>query len=438
MSDLQSIAKAQRKFWNGEATRRWVIEQARIDRLMSNVTEAALAAAAPKPGESVLDLGCGTGTTILRLADAVGPSGHVLGVDISEQQLGLARQRVAAAGVIQVQLVLDDAATHDFAPRRFDLGFTRFGVMFFADPVAAFRNIRSAMKPSGRLLLAVFRSGPENPWATASVAAIRHLVPPPAPLGPEEPGQFSWSDPARVRRILDGAGFSDVVLTPLDLSFNLGADAAEAAEFATFIGQGARLLHGQPDGTWQAARVAFETFFKTMKVRLASACQGRCGWSQRKFETDTRSRWQTTSHFRRSRRAFDVAVDATAPERRPSWAPASIAKAQTRSVWRQPSFPEPSGNTSAGEHFPRAIVCPRRPIASQDANATSIIIKGTEAGFLRIRFFIPNQWSNAAGQQATDRAPRITRHHFCGTGGTCWSGYASVTATLLLSLTLSL
>lgn len=262
MSDTALIAKAQREFWNGEATRRWVIEQARIDRLMSNVTEAALAAAAPKPGESVVDVGCGTGTTTLRIAEAVGPSGQVLGVDISEQQLALARQRVAAAGVTQVQLVLDDAATHAFGPNSFDLCFTRFGVMFFADPVAAFRNIRSAMKPSGRLLLAVFRSGSENPWTTASVVAIRHLVPPPPALGPEEPGQFSWSDPARVRRILDGAGFNNVVLTPLDLSFNLGADAVEAAEFATFIGQGARLLHGQPDETRQAARMAFEAFFK--------------------------------------------------------------------------------------------------------------------------------------------------------------------------------
>ena len=237
-------------------------EQARIDRLMADVTEAALAAAAPKRGERVLDVGCGTGTTVLRLADGVGPSGRVLGVDISEQQLALARQRVAAAGVNQAQLVLDDAATHHFAPETFDLGFSRFGVMFFADPVAAFRNIRGAMKRSGRLLLAVFRTGLENPWATASVAAISHLVPPPAPLGPEEPGQFSWSDPARVKRILGSAGFRNVMMTPLDLSFVMGRNAAEAAEFATFIGQGARLLHGQPDETRQAARVAFEAFFK--------------------------------------------------------------------------------------------------------------------------------------------------------------------------------
>jgi SAM-dependent methyltransferase len=262
MSDTASIAMAQRTFWNSEATRRWVTEQARIDRLMAGVTDAALAAAAPKRGERVLDVGCGTGTTVLRLAEGVGPSGRVLGVDISEQQLALARRRVVAANANQAQLILDDAATHHFAPETFDLGFSRFGVMFFADPVAAFRNIRGAMKRSRRLLLAVFRSGPENPWATASVAAISHLVPPLAPLGPEEPGQFSWSDPARVKRILDGAGFHNVVLTPLDLSFLMGRNAAEAAEFATFIGQGARLLYGQPDETRQAARVAFEAFFK--------------------------------------------------------------------------------------------------------------------------------------------------------------------------------
>jgi ubiquinone/menaquinone biosynthesis C-methylase UbiE len=262
MSDAASVATQQRAFWNSEATRRWVTEQARIDRLFTQVTEAALTAAAPKPGESVLDIGCGTGTTLLLLAEAVGPEGQVLGVDISAQMLGLARQRIEAAGVTQARVVLDDAATHDFPAGGFDLVFTRFGVMFFADPVAAFRNIRRAMKPGGRLALTVFRPGADNPWATASIAAIRHLVTPPAQPGPEEPGQFAWGDPARVRRILDAAGFREIALTAADLDFTVGADAAGAAEFATFIGQGARLLQGLPDATLRAARAAFEGFFK--------------------------------------------------------------------------------------------------------------------------------------------------------------------------------
>jgi SAM-dependent methyltransferase len=262
MSDTEQTRTVQREFWNSEATNRWVTEQARIDRLFAAVTDAALAAAAPKPGESVLDIGCGTGTTVLRLAEAVGPGGTVLGVDISEQQLALARRRLQAAGVPQAQVVLDDAATRDFPPATFDLAFTRFGVMFFADPVAAFSNIRRAMKPGGRLALAVFRPGPENPWTTASVAAIRHLVTPPAPPGPEEPGQFSWGDPARVKRILGGAGFRDVALAPFDPQIRLGADAKEAAEFATFIGQGARLLQGLPDATKAEAQSALESFFR--------------------------------------------------------------------------------------------------------------------------------------------------------------------------------
>ena len=284
MSDLQSVAEAQRAYWNSEATRRWVTEQTRIDRLMAEATDAALAAAAPKPGENVLDIGCGSGTTTLRLAEAVGSTGRVLGIDISEQQLELARQRVAAANADNVELVLDDAATHGLAPETFDLCFTRFGVMFFADPVAAFSNIRRAMKPSGRLLLTVFRSGSENPWATAVVAAIRHLVPPPPALGPEDPGQFSWSDPARVRRILGGAGFREMVLTPLDVSLRLGADAAEATHFATFIGQVRGCCKANQMRLSRPRAQPSKTSSRNTSARAGSAFQELCGRCRRERE----------------------------------------------------------------------------------------------------------------------------------------------------------
>ena len=168
---------------------------------------------------------------------------------------------------------------------------------------------------------------------------------------------------------------------------------------------------------------------------MGSLCRGRYGSFQRKFETNTRWRRQTTSHFRRSRRAFDVARRCQGARTAAQLGVRLDRESTDADRVAAAIFSRTIREYSAGEHFPRAIICPRRPIVSQDAIAISIIIKGTEVGFLRIRFFIPNQWSNAAGQQATNRAPRITRHHFCGTGGTCRSGYASVIATLLLSLT---
>jgi hypothetical protein len=132
------------------------------------------------------------------------------------------------------------------------------------------------MKAGGRLVLAVFRPGPENPWATASLGAIRHLVTPPGPPpGPEEPGQFSWGDPARVRRILESAWFGQIALQPLDVMIPLGVDASEAADFAMSMGPGARLLTGAPDATRNAARTAFEEFFRQHQgqegVRLPGA-----------------------------------------------------------------------------------------------------------------------------------------------------------------------
>src|SRR6202040_173891 len=124
--------------------------------------------------------------------------------------------------------------SHPFEPSNFDLVFSRLGVMFFNDPTAAFANGHEAIRPEGRLALAVFRPASENPWPTAPFGAVRHLLPPIPPPGPEEPGMFSWGDPARVQRILEGAGFCEVSLKPVDLKYQLGGagGAVEAAEFA--------------------------------------------------------------------------------------------------------------------------------------------------------------------------------------------------------------
>lgn len=208
MTDRQTGSSNAREvqYWNSAHTRAWADEHEAIDRVFADLTQVALDQAAPKLGERVIDIGCGSGTTVLELPTRVGPGG--LGADVSRPSVEKGRERITAAGVHQAEITLCDVSTHIFPANSFDLVFSRFGVMFFADPVATFANIRNAMKSDGRLALAVFRTPQENKWATAALAAVRHMLPSIAPPGPEKPGQFSWADPARVHRILASAGFA--------------------------------------------------------------------------------------------------------------------------------------------------------------------------------------------------------------------------------------
>ena len=278
MADQQTSSTSAREveYWNSPHTRVWADEHQAIDRLLADATRAALNHAAPKVGERVVDIGCGSGTTVLELAARVGPSGHVLGADVSRSSVEMARERVAAAGMHQAEIVLCDVSNHMFPANSFDLVFSRFGVMFFADPVAAFVNIRKATKPGGRLALAVFRSLHENTWATATVGALRHLLPPITPPGPEQPGQFSWGDAARVHRILGAAGFQDVGLTPHDPAMPLAGrgGAAEAASFMTRIGPVARAMSDAPEEQRKKVRAALEAFFQSREGAQGIVFQG--------------------------------------------------------------------------------------------------------------------------------------------------------------------
>ena len=175
MADQQAGSPNTREveYWNSAQTRAWADEHEAIDRLFAGLTQIALDHAAPKLGERVIDIGCGSGTTVLELAARVGPTGYVVGADVSKPSVEKARERVAVAGIHQVEIMLCDVSTHVFSANSFDLVFSRFGVMFFADPLTTFAKIRKAMKSDGRLALAVFRTPQENKWATAALSAVR-------------------------------------------------------------------------------------------------------------------------------------------------------------------------------------------------------------------------------------------------------------------------
>ncbi len=229
-------------YWNGLRGETWVREQETMDRALEPFGRAALEQAAPRAGESVIDVGCGCGATALALAAAVGATGSVVGVDISAPMLARARER--ARGLPQVSFVERDAATHAFEARA-DLLFSRFGVMFFADPSAAFSNLRRALAPRGRVAFICWRTLEENVWLAVPLAAARRIVQPATPLPPADaPGPLAFADAARVQGILGRAGFADVRFAPFDhvmpLGDGRGLDAA--AEQALTLGPTARML----------------------------------------------------------------------------------------------------------------------------------------------------------------------------------------------------
>jgi SAM-dependent methyltransferase len=240
-------------YWNGPAGQRWSARQAAQDVLLAPVSDILLARIAAKPGDRILDVGCGCGGLSIALAAQVAPTGSVLGIDISAPMLERARD-VAPSGV-PVQFVLADATVHPFEQGRFDLLVSRFGVMFFADPVASFANMRRALKPSGRLVFACWREPRENPWMMTPLQAVYQHVPKLPPPEPDDPGPFGFSLEARVTRILREAGFRDVAMEPCALSLDIatGKGLEVAVQSALEIGPASRALQEHPPEVRAAA-----------------------------------------------------------------------------------------------------------------------------------------------------------------------------------------
>jgi SAM-dependent methyltransferase len=237
-------------YWNEQSGDKWVALEAVLDAQIEPLGRAAMDRARVKPSERVLDIGCGCGQTLIQLAERVGREGAVTGVDVSGPMLERARRRVREAGHAQVQIHQADAQTFAFAPASFDLVFSRFGVMFFADPPAAFANLRRALAPAGRVGFVCWQGLDRNPWMRVpAMAAAAHVAfPPPPPPG--TPGPFAFADPERVRGILERAGFRDIALEPHAQELTVGgsgADLDRAVEFMIQMGPTAVALRQNPD-----------------------------------------------------------------------------------------------------------------------------------------------------------------------------------------------
>lgn len=242
MSETPNAAQAE--YWNQQAGPTWAEQQAPLDRQLEPLGRRVMAALALKPGERVLDVGCGAGATTLDLAAAVTPGGEAVGVDISRPLLEAARRR--SEGMAGVRFVEGDAQAYRFEPTAFDAVFSRFGVMFFGDPPAAFANLRRTLKPGGRLAFICWRAPVENPFMMAPMqAALAHVAAPPPPE-PGAPGPFAFADPDRVRSILGAGGFTDVDVAPHDQKIGSG-DLATTLAVALKVGPLGGLLRENPD-----------------------------------------------------------------------------------------------------------------------------------------------------------------------------------------------
>ncbi|MGD0189273.1 MAG: methyltransferase domain-containing protein [Rhizomicrobium sp.] len=249
------------EFWNGPAGQRWAAYQERMDATMIGITDAAVPFARARRGERVLDIGCGAGTTTFLLAMEVAPDGLASGIDISEPMLNVARARAQAQNA-DIAFLEADASVYDFQPV-FDLVFSRFGVMFFAEPVTAFVNIRKALANDGRLAFVCWRSPQENLWASVPMMAAKHLLPPQEPVDPYAPGPFAFAEKDRLSATLRDAGFRDIHVEPFDSVMNIGVTSEDASAMMLDIGPLAR-----------AARELDESLRANIREAVARALAG--------------------------------------------------------------------------------------------------------------------------------------------------------------------
>ncbi|MBT4492759.1 MAG: class I SAM-dependent methyltransferase [Gammaproteobacteria bacterium] len=243
--------KEQGEFWNGRMGSAWVSVEDYIDRMLEPISSEGIRLAAAKAGERVLDIGCGCGTTSLQLA---ADGAAVWGVDISENMIARANEKDPGSAAVRFSVA--DAAVQKYTPDH-DCAFSRFGIMFFDDPVVAFQNIRSGLKSDGRLVFLCWQAPANNPWIAIAGQAVQPFMTEGAPQpGPTDPGPFAFADLDYTRKILVEGGFTDINIDPVEREIALGSDLDELMEFQSRVGPLSGLLDTLDENTAQKARQA--------------------------------------------------------------------------------------------------------------------------------------------------------------------------------------
>ena len=263
----------QASLWNGSAGQAWIDKQDLVDHLFRPIERLLELAAAESCASHVLDVGCGTGTTTLTAARHVAPHGSCVGVDISTPMIAVARERSKRDGS-RSTFIAADAQDHPFPGGVFDLIISRFGVMFFDDPAAAFRNLRRAARDGASLHFYAWRSPGENPFMTTAERAAAPYLPGLPPRQPGAPGQFAFADPERVEAILSQGGWGSIAIELVD--FPCSMPLAELEPYFTTLGPLGLVLSGADDATRvrivETVRDAFGPFVHRNEVRFAAAC----------------------------------------------------------------------------------------------------------------------------------------------------------------------
>lgn len=273
MEGTEQSGDEQAKLWNGLSGRAWVETQDVLDRMSKPFEDLLFAQVAASPCGRVLDVGCGTGGTTVAVARFVGTAGCSVGIDISAPMIAAARAR-AEREQVPASFICANAQNYRFEPSQFDMIISRFGVMFFDDPVGAFANLRRAATDDARLRCVAWRSAAENPFMTTAERAAAPLLPNLPPRKPGAPGQFAFGDSHRVHGILEESGWAAIDIKPLDIQCTL--PESDLVFYLSHMGPVGRALHDVDEQTrarvMKTVRAAFDPFVDGAEVRFNAAC----------------------------------------------------------------------------------------------------------------------------------------------------------------------